>query len=151
MTPPEVGEYVTRVMTAAQEAAMECIQQAEEEAERRASEIQDAAVLAASRTKRESEREAKTMLAQVNSEMELLVSERLQRIAEITDGLIQLGDRIMQSSNNPAKMGAYLQMFVHELGEAANAAVRESAAATRTQLHSSAAQERAQEGASDES
>lgn len=115
----DVGERVTAVLRAAEDAAGAIRHQAEQEAQAK---------------RRQTEEEVERYAEAKKREADELLAQRLQRIADVSDGLVERSERITSRLDEAEDLKRKMQGLVEALGDAAEDLAREMAQPDRPAL-----------------
>lgn len=124
-----VGRQVESIVAAAERAAAEVAQEVEASAMRRATEILETAQDEADRVAGESAKRCAEYLNASRQRIDAFAAARIQRLAELTDGIIEVAQSIEERYERAELVKRQLHELVSTIGAVAEAVAREVAAA----------------------
>jgi hypothetical protein len=125
-----IAPRIKAVLTAAEQTAALVAQEAESEASRRTSEVIAGAYADAERIRREATRRVEEYLAASRRRVDAFATERIERITELTEGVIEASSSIQDRFEQAAAIQREVHTMVEALGTVAEAVAREAAQAS---------------------
>jgi hypothetical protein len=121
---------IKAVLTAAEQTAALVAEEAESEASRRVSELLAGADADADRIRREATRRVEEYLAASRRRIDAFATARIERIAELTEGVIEASASIQDRFEQAASIQREVHAMVEALGSVAEAVAREASMAS---------------------
>jgi hypothetical protein len=121
---------IKAVLTAAEQTAALVAEEAESEASRRAGEVLAGAEADGERIRREATRRVEEYLAASRRRIDAFATARIERITELTEGVIEASASIQERFEQAASIQREVHAMVEALGTVAEAVAREAALAS---------------------
>ncbi len=121
---------IKAVLTAAEQTAALVAEEAESEASRRAGEVLAGAEADGERIRREATRRVEEYLAASRRRIDAFATARIERITELTEGVIEASASIQERFEQAAAIQREVHAMVEALGTVAEAVAREAALAS---------------------
>jgi hypothetical protein len=127
-----IAPRIKAVLTAAEQTAALVAQEAESEASRRTNEVMAGAYADAERIRREATRRVEEYLAASRRRIDAFATARIERISELTEGVIEASTSIQDRFEQAAAIQREVHTMVEALGTVAEAVAREASQASPT-------------------